>query len=599
MMNRAQFFPIYCKQLFIVVLLSLCSLMGCNANHSHRSVRLTLLHTNDTHSQLESYTPFGEPEQGGVARRKTLINSVRDEVGSDQVLLVDAGDYSQGTIYYNVWHGAADIMALNELGYDALTLGNHEFDLGLEQLERTLSGEDVEVADKLYETEALQVPLVVSNLDFSAYPDLQQRISSRLVIEKSGAKIGIVGVMTETISSISNLGDDVSVGAYVASVQGEVDNLEAQGINKIVLLSHAGYAVDQQMAGQLSGVDVIVSGHDHALLLAPEAYAPGAIFEFLAEQVKGDYPTVATAVDGHPLLIVSAFSRGRVLGRIDLTFDDHGLITSWEGVPLLVDDSIEADADMTAQLSYYKESLEAFSSVVIGQAGVYFDGSHNPGLRTQEMKLGNLVADAAYNSAATYAAIDAVIFNGGGIRASLPEDVDPLFDQFPYPVTFGQAMSVLPFGNTISILDVSGAELVAALDNGLSWAYDVDSGIAFSSGGFPQVSGLQITYCAARASDMHADSSVLTPCPAALIDGGLVTSLVVAGNPVDLNASYRIATSTFLAGGGDYYSAFESACQREGNYCVDTGLLLLDAFVNEFQTNTTVVRELEGRIVAE
>jgi 5'-nucleotidase len=601
MKNRSIFSYLYCQQLlFIVVLLFfLSALNGCVSNQTQNYTELTLLHTNDTHSQLESYTPFGEPEQGGVARRKSLIDSVRDEVGADRVLLVDAGDFSQGTIYYNVWHGAADIMTLNELGYDALTLGNHEMDRGPEKLERTLAGEDVKIADKIYETEELQVPLVVSNLDFSAYPPLQQRISSRLVVEKSGVQIGIVGVMTETISSISNLGDKVPVGAYLTSVQAEVDSLEAQGINKIVLLSHSSSAVDQQMAQQLSGVDVIVSGHDHALLLAPEDYAEGAAFEFLADQVQGAYPTVATAVDGHPLLIVSAFARGRVLGRVDLTFDDDGHISNWQSAPLLVDASIEADADISAKLSHYKEPLEVFSAAEIGHAGAYFDGSHNPGLRSQEMPLGNLVADAIYQGASSYVEVDAAIVNSGGIRASLPEDVDPQFDQYPYPVTFGQAMGVLPYGNTISILDVTGAELVATLDNAISWAYDTETGVVRSSGGFPQVSGLEITYCAARVSDMHAEASVLTPCTAALIDGGVVTSLQIAGNPVDLNASYRIAANTFLVGGGDYYSSFEQACQREDNYCVDTGILLLDAFVDEFQTNTTVVRELEGRIVAE
>jgi 5'-nucleotidase/UDP-sugar diphosphatase len=128
---------------------------------------------------------------------------------------------------------------------------------------------------------------------------------------------------------------------------------------------------------------------------------------------------------------------------------------------------------------------------------------------------------------------------------------------------------------------------------------NTESGIARSSGGFPQVSGLELTYCADRASDMHAELNEITPCPDALLEDGVITSLVVAGIAVDLNASYRIATNTFLVGGGDYYSSFEQACTRSGNYCLDTGILMLDALVDEFQTNTTVVRELEGRIVAE
>lgn len=601
-MKRTTFFR-FCRDpeiCFIAILsLVLLCLSGCHTKHADQTVTFTLLHTNDTHSQLESYIPFGEPEQAGVARRKALIDKVRNDVGAENVLLVDAGDFSQGTIYYNVWHGAADVMALNQLGYDAATLGNHDVDLGAEQLQYTLSGGDEWIADRPYETSALKIPLVMCNLDFSAIPLLQQRIKRSIVVEKGGAQIGIVGVMTETVAAISGLGDEFPVSAYLPSVQAEIDLLKTQGINKIVLLSHAGYGVDQQMASQLSGVDVIVSGHDHPLLLPSESYEADAPFEFLAAQVKGDYPTVTADAEGDPLLIVGAFERGRVLGRLDLTFDEGGLIENWQGLPILVDDQIAADSELTEKLAYYTQPLEAYGAVEIGRTGVYFDGSQNPGLRTQEMKLGNLVADATYKSALSNGVVDGAIVNGGGIRASIPEGVDPLFDQFPYPVSFRQAMQVLPFGNTISLIDLTGAELLAALDNGLSWAYDAETGSARSSGGFPQISGLTLTYCAHRANDMRAELNVLSGCSDALIDGGVVTALLVNGNPVDLNAIYRIATNTFLVGGGDYYASFEQACKREGNYCVDTGILLLDAFVHEFQCNATVVRGLEERIVAE
>jgi len=549
-----------------------------------RPVTITLLHTNDTHSHLEPVPRDPDltagnqgPQQGGIARRKTLIDGIRAR--QSNVLLLDAGDNFQGAIFYNAWKGSAEIMALNALGYDAVTLGNHEFDSGPAELGRALRGEPVVIAGVSHPTEKLRPPLVATNVEVSAEPALRGLLTPSVVIERGGEPFGILGVVTQDVPTISSPGPNVRFLDYFASVQREADQLQAAGINKIILLSHSGYPVDLAQAPRLSGVDIIVSGHDHALLGDPaavEAVAPGQ-----GARVKGPYPTVVSAANGEPVLLVSAYEWGRWLGQLQVAFDARGVIEDWKAEPIfvrgcafvsgVVDCSRQVapeDATVKAQVAAYREPVDRFANQVIGQAGIFFDGSREPGVRTQETPLGNLIADVLRTAAADSDQAVAAFTNGGVIRASLNAGV----------VTFENALAVLPFGNTLVVLDVKGEELVAALDHGLAQP---------GQGAFPQVAGLKLVYCAAA------------PCPAALRPGGRVTALTVKGGPVDLAATYRLAVNSFIAGGGDSYTMLKAACARPKGYCRDTGLLELDLVVAEFKTHSPVIRAVEGRIVAQ
>ena len=295
---------------------------------------VTILHSNDTHSNLEPFTPSDEPQQGGIARRKTLIDRVR--ASELNVLAVDAGDFSQGTLFYNAWKGSSDIMAMNAIGYDAATLGNHEFDLGSKELGRALRGEPAIIANVQHNTEKANFPLVSTNVDASAEPALTGLYRKSLIIERGGEKFGILGVTTDTTANISSPGPNIRFLDYVASVQAEADHLRHQGVNKIILLSHYGYDVDSVKARQLSGVDLIVSGHDHALLGAPADI--GKVVPAQKDRVKGPYPTVVKDRDGQNVLIVSAYEWGRWLGQIKVTFDQSGLIQdgAWQSHPIFV-----------------------------------------------------------------------------------------------------------------------------------------------------------------------------------------------------------------------------------------------------------------------
>lgn len=583
------------RKLILVLLLTglLFSLIGCNSSSDSKDtvppISLTLLHTNDIHARLEpiAATFDGDPEHGGVARVKTLVNQIRSEVGDDNVLVVDAGDYSQGTIFWNAWKTSDAIMFLNEIGYDAITLGNHEFNLGPENLAARLEGQPVTIAGVDYATEAASMPVVITNLDLSGVPALQARVQPSAIVSKAGARIGIVGQITDTTQNISSPGPDVVFLDYVESVQAEVDRLREEGIRHIVLLSHVNHSEDLQLAGQLSGVDIIISAHDH-VLLGDEDELP----EWTHRRIQGPYPAVVEDRDGNSTLVVSAWEWTRAVGRLNVEFDDKGHVVDWSGGPIITELEIAEDSELAQKVADYRVPVDAFANVIIGSSGMFFDGERIPGLRSQEMALGNLVTDTmlAFDQI-TPLNVEAALTNGGGIRASINQG----------DVSFGDALSVLPFGNSLVVMDLTGEELVAAIDNGLTWAYDSVESRIRSTGAWPQVAGMTVTYCLATVADLQADPALLPPAPCAdsLLEGGVVKRVEIGSEELALDQTYRIVTNNFMAGGGDFYASLAQACERVDNFCEDTFFLMLDAFVDEFENNSPVTRAVEGRLMAE
>jgi len=204
---------------------------------------------------------------------------------------------------------------------------------------------------------------------------------------------------------------------------------------------------------------------------------------------------------------------------------------------------------------------------IVGQAGMFFDGSKDF-VRSQESPLGNLVADAMLAGAqSSDNTVVASFINAGSLRTSIGEG----------EATHSELLMVLPFGNTLTVLDVTGSELVAALDNGFNQTESE------TTGAFLSVAGMQVTYC---------DT---TPCADALLDSGVVTSVTINTEAIDMDKTYRVATHDYLAGGGDNFTMLEEVCNR-GGYCENTDKLLVDLLAEEFQNNSQVTRNVEGRI---
>lgn len=484
---------------------------------------LTVLHTNDTHANIKPcMATCNNANLGGVARRATAIQQVRAEGGN--VLLADSGDYFQGTLFFNYYQGQEAAHFMEELGYQVSGIGNHEFDSGPPALARFI--------------EAVDFPVTSANIDASAQISLTGLIEPYTVIEIGGESIGVFGLTTEETSNISSPGPDVIFNDHVATAQATIAVLEGMGLDKIVVLSHLGYDAEMALGAGVSGIDLIVGGHSHS----PLGPMPGAI---------GPYPTEVTSPTGDPTLIVSSWEWGKYLGRIDLTFDENGVIQSYNGAPISIDASVPEDPVVAADVAVWEAPILAMQNTVIGSTDVLLDGTRQL-VRTQETNLGNLICDAMlWKTEGVGSQI--CITNGGGIRASIQNG----------DITLGNVLTVLPFGNTVATLGLVGSDVLVALENGVSqWQ------LAAPAGRFAQVGGLRYSFDPDRPVG-HRIMSAELQNP----DGSF--------SPIEPNTVYQIVTNDFMRRGGDGYSVFwENAIDP-----YDTWAVMADSVVEYIQAS--------------
>ena len=219
--------------LFFATLWVLTAVVGTAQNWT-----FTILHTNDTHSQLEN-----------MARQATLIQEIRVQV--PDVVLLHAGDSVPGTLYYTAHKGAAEAWVLEQMGFTAMTLGNHEFNQGPEGVARL--------------AEAVTFPLLCANFDFTGEPLLAGEIRSYVIVEVGGQRVGIIGLTTEDTAVIASPGPTVVIGNPFAAARRAVDELTALGVNAIIALTHLGWDVDLELARTVTGIDIVIGGHSHTL----------------------------------------------------------------------------------------------------------------------------------------------------------------------------------------------------------------------------------------------------------------------------------------------------------------------------------------------
>ncbi|MCG3210750.1 MAG: hypothetical protein FOGNACKC_04381 [Anaerolineae bacterium] len=534
------------KRIVMVVILLALLLAALPAGAQNGgSFSLTVLHTNDVHARVDQFDSGGntcDDEEmaanecfGGAARVKTAADQVRGEVAN--TILVDAGDQFQGTLFFNQYQGGEAQEMMGLLGYQAMTIGNHEFDSGPGTLGSFLRG--------------VSFPVVSANIDASAEPELAGLIKPYTILEVGGEKIGVVGATTSETGILSSPGPNVIFNDVATSVQAAVDELAGQGINKIIALTHIGYNADQDLARSITGLDVIVGGHSHTLL------------SNTAEGAAGPYPTVVDAPDGSPVVIVQDGSYARALGRLNVTFNADGVVTEYSGDPIALDSSVAQDETVQARVDALKGPINALTEKVIGQAAVDLDGERTT-CRFAECTMGNLITDAMLQ-ATQGEGTQIAITNGGGIRASIGAG----------NVTLGDVLTVLPFGNLISTFDLTGAEVVQALENGVSRAENAENE---GTGRFPQVAGLRYSWDPAQPV-----GSRITSVEVKNTDGSY--------SPIDLAATYKVASNDFMRGGGDGYEVFVTA---RNTY--DFGSPLDEALQTYIAANSPVSPALEGRI---
>lgn len=492
---------------------------------------LTILHTNDFHARFEPISKYDSGCSsednaegkcfGGSARLVTAVTEARAR--SNNSILVDGGDQFQGTLFYTYYKGKLAAEMMNKLGYDGMTVGNHEFDDGPEVLRGFM--------------DAVNFPVVMSNADVSGEELLAGKLQKSAILERGGEKIGLIGLTPEDTDELASPGDNVTFSDPVAAVQGEVDALTAQGVNKIIVLSHSGYSVDKRVAAETTGVDVIVGGHSNTLLSNS------------LENAEGPYPTMVGST-----AIVSAYAYGKFLGELNVTFDDAGVVTAAVGEPLIMDGAVTEDGATVARIAEAAQPLEEIRNKVVAETATEIVGAREE-CRAMECAMGNLIADAMLARVKSQG-IEIAIQNGGGIRASIDAG----------PVTMGEVLTVLPFQNTLSTFRVTGATVVDALENGVS---QIEEG----AGRFPQVAGMTFT---------------IDPAAEA---GSRISNVMVGGAAIDLAKMYGVVSNNYVRNGGDGYKMFRAA---ENAY--DYGPDLADVTAEFIAQNAPYTPYKDGRI---
>ncbi|WP_252502311.1 5'-nucleotidase C-terminal domain-containing protein [Sporosarcina sp. Marseille-Q4943] len=510
-----------------------------SAEEASKDFSMTVFHTNDTHAQLDNIPYFS-----------ALLKAKRAEVPHN--VLLHAGDVFSGSLYFNEFQGQADLEFMNYFGYDAMTFGNHEFDLG--------SSEDGHkgLADFIKNA---KFPFVSANVDFSAdsnFEDLQLRevtaepenskIFNGIVKEVDGEKIGIFGLTTEETVDISSP-KEIKFTNYITEAKAAVEAFEELGVNKIIALTHIGFndsdAIDNDklLAANVPGIDIIVGGHTHSKLDEP----------FVHEGEAG------------PVVIVQANEHQKFLGQLDITFDENGVIKEYNGVLHEVDTKEgEKDAEAEEMLKPYADKVGAIkNSPTGGVADVFLSGLRDlGGVRAGETNLGNIITDGMLAKAKEVdPEVDIAFQNGGGIRTSINKG----------EVTYGEVLTVLPFGNSLAIMELSGAELRETFEHSVK-DYPKESG------GFLHVAGMQVIF------DGTAEP------------GKRIVSLKINGKEVEADKTYKAATNVFTAKGGDGFEALGKA--YEDGRASEPGFSDWENLANHIKSLGNVTTGLEGRIIA-
>ncbi|WP_068311203.1 metallophosphoesterase [Aliiruegeria sabulilitoris] len=284
---------------------------------------LTILHTNDFHyrigpiDRLDNDCPSDAVAAadciGGSARLKAAIAAIRER--DDHVVLLDAGDQFPSPAYPTDFDPSLSAELMNRMGYDAMVLGNHEFDEGPEVLGEFISG--------------LRFPVVVANADLSSHPQLDGKTYGSVVLELGDEQLGVIGLTLPHNREWRKYTPRITGRDATEALRAEVDSLAGKGINKIVLISHSGFGGDLSLAAKKTGVDVIVGGHSHTFLSGSDPRA------------EGPYPRIYNGV-----AIVQAYAFGAYLGELEVIFDDDGKVVEAVGEPIPLDQNVAEDEEI-------------------------------------------------------------------------------------------------------------------------------------------------------------------------------------------------------------------------------------------------------------
>ena len=507
--------------------------------------KLVILHTNDMHARVLGVkandgmcTPDERDESicfGGFDRIYTQV--LAERARGLPLILLDAGDQFQGTMFHYLYSGLASARFMNIIGYDAMVVGNHEFDNGPSVLANFIN--------------KIKFPMLSANINLSKSLELNNKIKPYVIINKNNIKIGVIGYTTEDTAFLSNPGPHISFNPIVESVKKAVLELKKAHVDVIIALSHAGLARDIQIAKSIDGIAAIISGHTNSLLSNK------------ASDSDGPCPLVVLSPSKKPTLIGSAFAYGKYLGRIEFSFDAQGVPIAWQGEPILLDQSIIRHQGMAHEaLELYKPIL-ALESEKVGTAVAEIQAQD---CRFEECVAGNFLSDAMLFYTRKMG-VDIALMNAGGIRASLPKG----------SINRAHLKETLPFEKKLVMFKLKGSLIRQILEHGVSFAEDKRND---NTGRFLQVAGLKYVF------DPH-------KLPGKRIIEIQVYDFITAKyKSLDPNKIYGVATNSYMAEGGDDYRFFAHALEK---WSLNIELKeLLEEF---FKSPQSQLPKLEGRII--
>ena len=510
-------------------------------------VTITILHNNDGESKLLPDVESGFPGVARFVAEMRKLQAAAAETGP--VVTLTSGDNFLASLELGVSLDRDgpmyDSVALSGL-YDAMALGNHDFDFGPDVTARFIEGFDP------------PIPFLSANLDVSAEPALaalaeRGLVAPSTVIETRGERIGVIGAVTPWLPNISSPRKAV-VSAVLPAVQAEADRLAADGVNKIILVSHLQDVREEEaLAVELTGVDVVIAGGGDDLLANPgDTCQPH-------DEPVAPYPTWIEDAAGSRVPVVTAPGGYRCIGKLEVTFDADGNVTAAVGSSIGVE--LDRDPDAAVQADVV-EPLTAevvlVDSTALGASDVELEG-RKPVLRTQSTNVGSLMADALRVRGAHLApgfgvaAPQVAVANGGGLRNDSVIGAGS--------VSVGTTWDIAPFNNVLVTAEVPRATLAELLERALS-------ALPRASGQFPHVSGMTVVYDpegVGQGIDRDGDCGLIEPNGTRLrevtLDDG---TQIVAGGEVVPGDAVALATVDFLANGGDCYPLGDLSFTRLG-----------------------------------
>ena len=559
--------------------------------------QLTILHINDHHSHLRADGRMSLNIGGNNTRVRSggfpAIVSTFDKLseGKSNVLRLHAGDAITGDLYYTLFKGEADAALMNEVCFDAFALGNHEFDNGDAGLANFL--------DFLNNGDC-QTPILAANVspEVGVSPLTKNSATDYIqpftVINKGGMKIGIIGIDIATKTKNSSSPDESTLFLdETETAQKYIDELAADGVNHIILLTHYQYQNDLKLAENLRGVDIIVGGDSHTLL---------GDFKDLGLNSKGPYPTMAKNADGEPVCVVQAWQYSQIVGELNVDFSNDGVVETCDGLPhMMLGDSfkrknadgdrveiegterqavldainadpklhlVKGDTGAEALLAGFSSKVDELKAAKIGNISEDLCLERIPGQGKSKLcdvsqtsaygsDISNLVSHAFRDMARTS---DIAIQNAGGVREDVPAG----------DFTIGDAYKLLPFSNTLVELKMSGEEIKNVLEDALDYALNPEG----STGAYPYAAGVR----------WHVDVSK---------DKGFrFTGLEFKGpkdgtwTELDMDRIYTVVTNNYISSGRDGYLTF-GTISKEGRV-TDTYLDYAQSFVDYVRKVGTV-----------